>query len=67
MKSMIVYTSAKLDGVGPVDNRPSPEQLHHDVQKQKEQEKWNKKMDGRSCFITSGAFGDTLMYMALSR
>ena len=25
-------------------------------------EKWNKKMGGRSCFITSGAFGDTLQY-----
>ena len=25
-------------------------------------QKWNKKMGGRSCFITSGAFGDTLLY-----
>ena len=24
-------------------------------------EKWNKKMGGRSCFITSGAFGHGLM------
>ena len=23
--------------------------------------KWNKKMGGRICFITSGAFGDTLL------
>ena len=25
----------KLDGVGPVDNRPSPTKLHHFVQKKK--------------------------------
>ena len=24
--------------------------------------KWNKKMGGRSCFITSGAFGHGLLY-----
>ena len=34
-----------------------------------QEEKWNKPMGGRSCFITSGAFGDTLLlciYDALS-
>ena len=25
----------KLDGVGPVDNRPSPDKLHHFVKKKK--------------------------------
>ena len=25
-------------------------------------EKWNKKIDGKSCFITSGAFGYGLLY-----
>ena len=29
----------KLDGVGSVDNRPSPDQLHHFVQKQKTKQK----------------------------
>ena len=30
--------------------------------KKKLGQKWNKKMGGRSCFVTSGAFGDTLLY-----
>ena len=29
------------------------------VKKKNQVEKWNKKMGGRSCFITSGGFGDT--------
>ena len=29
----------KLDGVGPVDNRPSTDKLHHFVQRKKEEEK----------------------------
>ena len=29
----------KLDGVGPVDNRPSPDKLHHFVKKNKKQKK----------------------------
>ena len=29
----------KLDGVGPVDNRPSPTKLHHFVQKKKKRKK----------------------------
>ena len=29
-------------------------------------EKWNKKMGGRSCFITCGAFGDTLLCSAVN-
>ena len=33
----------KLDGVGPVDNRPSPEQLHHFVQKKQKNNKKKKK------------------------
>ena len=29
----------KLDGVGPVDNRPSTEKLHHFVRKKEEEKK----------------------------
>ena len=36
-------TEGKLDGVGPVDNRPSTDKLHHFVRK-KEEEKKKKKM-----------------------
>ena len=28
-------TEKKLDGVGPIDNRPSPDKLHHFVKKKK--------------------------------
>ena len=31
--------SHKLDGVGPVDNRPSTDKLHHFVQKKKKRKK----------------------------
>ena len=31
----------KLDGVGPVDNRPSTDELHHFVQKKRRQKKWH--------------------------
>ena len=31
----------KLDGVGPVDNRPSTDKLHHFVQKKEEEKKGN--------------------------
>ena len=34
----------KLDGVGPVDNRPSTDKLHHIVEK-KEEKKKEKKND----------------------
>ena len=32
---MQVSTKNELDGVGPVDNRPSTDKLHHTVQKKK--------------------------------
>ena len=35
------YSIYKLDGVGPVDNRPSTNKLHHFVQKRKKKEKRN--------------------------
>ena len=30
----------KLDGVGPVDNRPSPNELHHFVEEKKKKKKY---------------------------
>ena len=44
---LIIFYSAfelKLDGVGPVDNRPSTDKLHHFVKKkeeEKEKKKWH--------------------------
>ena len=35
----------KLDGVGPVDNRPSTDKLHHFVQKEEEKKKKKVKCD----------------------
>ena len=43
-----VFFFTKLDGVGPFDNRPSTDKLHHFVQKKerkKEEEKKKKKCD----------------------
>ena len=33
--------SYKLDGVGPVDNRPSTDKLHHFVRKTKQKKTWH--------------------------
>ena len=41
---IFVIKAHKIDGVGPVDNRPSPDKLHNVVQK-KEEEKKKKKSD----------------------
>ena len=46
----------KLDGVGPVDNRPSTDKLHHFVQKiEKKKKKSYHKMTGDTLHVT----GDT--------
>ena len=34
----------KLDGVGPVDNRPSPDKLHHFAKKEKKEKNKKKKI-----------------------
>ena len=39
LHDMIVVDMKKLDGVGPVDNRPSTDKLHHFVQKKEEEKK----------------------------
>ena len=38
----MVYMKKKLDGVGPVDNRPSTDKLHHFVRKEEEEKKKRK-------------------------
>ena len=48
-----------------VKKLPGPEKkVEQNLKKKnlKDWTKWNKKMGGRSCFITSGALGDTLLY-----
>ena len=39
----------KLDGVGPVDNRPSTDRLHHFVQKKRKRKKRRRKKEEKNC------------------
>ena len=43
MKQKVGKMNIKLDWVGPVDNRPSPNKLHHFVKKKKRKKREVKK------------------------
>ena len=51
-----------------VKKLPGVEKMFENFFKKKliQDKKWNKKIGGRNCFITSGAFGDTVQCSVLT-